>query len=183
MTTADVTPAVVSYADNLPLAWQPLPPQLEAHWLDRISEENVNTLGAVTALEERRELPNDANPLEAEINRLNQKMDWLLGLVGSLVHAHLQIPQAVALHLSSQDISWRCVGDRPEAGAQVLLEIYLHRGIVTPLRLPAEIVESSVTEVKARFLPTGEACLLALEKHVFLHHRRAVFEARHATQT
>jgi hypothetical protein len=173
---------MLSYGDHLPLHWRPLAETADARELDRYDADNLGVLHAVAALEEHRELPNEANPLESEINRLHQKVDLLLHLVGNLARGHQQLPAPVTLSLSARGVHWTPLDAGPAAGARILVEIHLHRGIAQPLCLPARVKAASAAEIDAEFELPGEACLAALERHVFLHHRRSIADARSAAQ-
>ena len=172
--------AALSYRDHLPLAWHALP---EGETTPTYEHENLSTLFAVSALEEHRDLPAEDGPLHEEIHRLHQKMDLLVNMMCSLIRTQTPHPPAVALQLSAQRLSWQPQdGPRPDVGMRVLLEIYLHNGMTQPLRLPARVISASDAEAVAEFEPLAENSLAALERHVFLHHRRSIAGARQAAQ-
>lgn len=171
--------AALSYRDHLPLAWHVLA-QDDASQVHE--HENIGTLFALAALEEHRDLPGEDGPLHEEIHRLHQKMDLLINMMCGLVRAQTPQPPAVALQLSAQRLIWKPQGAAPTVGSRILLEIYLHRGLAQPLRLAACVAAVSDDAVEAVFEPLGENSLAALERHVFLHHRRSIAGARQAAQ-
>lgn len=171
------TAATLSYDDHLPLAWHPL---AEDDVSQSHETENLGALCAVAALEEHRELPGEDTPLHAEIHRLHQKMDLLVHMLSSLIRSQVRLPATVPLRLSAQRLVWTPGEVPPTPGARILLELYLHRGLAQPLRLPARVQALGDGAAEAVFEPLGEASLAALERHVFLHHRRSIAGARHA---
>lgn len=179
MTATEHQPAALSYDDHLPLAWQALP---EGDASQVHEHENLAALFAVAALEEHREIKSEDGPLHEEIHRLHQKMDLLVNMLSSLISAQTQMPPTVPLRLSAQSVVWHHGGAAPAPGLRILVEIYLHRGFAQPLRLPARVGAVSGSDAEAVFEPLGEASLAALERHVFLRHRRSIAGARHAAQ-
>lgn len=179
MSGAGHSAAALSYDDHLPLQWLPLGDDDAAQ---EHEHENLSTLFAVAALEEHRELPAVDGPLHDEIHRLHQKMDLLVNMMSSLIRAQTRLPAAKPLRLSAQRLVWRHGGAAPAAGARILIEVHLHRGLAQPLRLAARVGVVTAEEAEAVFEPLGEASLTALERHVFLHHRRSIAGARHAAQ-
>ena len=167
------TAHVLSYDDHLPLQWSEagLP---DPAGLENLCEANVCLLGKVAALEERRRFAGEEGDLEQEINRLNAKMDLLLGLVATIARAHLQLPDSVPLRLSADSIRWKSLAQAPQPGSRIMIALYLNPCIAEPLRLPAVIQSRDDEWVEARFEHPGETCQSALEQHVFLHHRRSV---------
>jgi len=177
MSVADSDAATLSYAGNLPLAWRPLADDEPAQGFEH---ENLSTLFAVAALEDHRELPNDDGPLQQEILRLHQKVDLLVNMLSSLIRAQAQLPPSRPLQLSARRVIWRGDATPPPLNARILVEIHLHRGLAQPLRLPARVVAAAdAGDAEAAFEPLGEAVLAALERHIFLHHRRSIAGARH----
>lgn len=164
----------LSVADFLPLAWSASPAPLPPHELEAMSLANQQILATVSAIDDHRKPVDDEATLDNEVARLHQKMNLLLDLVSLLTRA--QAPAPVALRLSSQDLVCQGFGAEPGAG---VVSIYLHRCLAQPLRLPAELgpVEADGSS-RFRFIPLDHSCTAALERHVFLHHRRSVAGAR-----
>ena len=164
---------LLSCADFLPLAWTPSSAPLPAHELEALSHANQQVLAAVVAMDEHRKPVDEEATLDNEVARLHQKMNLLLELVSTLVRS--QVPPPVALRLSSQELVCQGFGAAPGPG---VLSVYLHRCIAQPLRLPAELLEPAADGTHFRFVALDDSCTAALERHVFLHHRRSVAEAR-----
>lgn len=143
--------------------------------------EAQRVLAAVAALEERPpSLADDSGGLEAEVARLHQKMHLLMEMVGGLLRAQQSPPPALPVRLVAGGLRWH---DRVEpAGELGMLELWLHPACPEPLRLPARLLavaaEAGGVQVDAAFEPLPEPLATALEKHVFLRHRRELAEAR-----
>ncbi|MDP9140586.1 MAG: PilZ domain-containing protein [Pseudomonadota bacterium] len=164
---------LLGYHDHIPLAWQLLgeaPPggQL-AHWHDH----NLRLLTAAAMLDERPRRAEPDEPVTTEIERLHHKMDIVLELLAALMCQANPLPGVVAVRVTPGGISWQAA-DLPPIGSRVLLRIYLHSGLPSPLLWPALV--QAVGE--AAFESLGEACALELERYVFVRHRRSVADAR-----
>ncbi len=167
----------LSYQDRLPLSWMMLDAPLDTALLDSLNDDNVRVLNAEAVLQEnRRARSEESSPLEAEIDRLHLKINLLLDMVGGLASGQRPRPAPCDVRLSAFGLQWRC--DRLPHGSRALLSLHLHRATATPLRLPAVIQTLDDGSVFARFEQLDESCHSALERHVFLHHRRAVAGAK-----
>ncbi len=168
----------LSYEAALPVDWRTLPVPIDAAHRDRLSDDNLRVLAAVALLDEQRgpaSASDDSSPLDAEIARLNQKLNLLIDLMGFLVNQQAPAPDAQRVRLSWQGIVFRCHAVAGEAG---LVSIRLNRSVPQPLVWPARIVHVDGEDRHARFEPFGDALQTALERHVFLHHRREVAGTR-----
>ncbi len=164
---------LLGYHDHIPLAWQlltetPADGQL-AHWQDH----NLRLLTAAALLDERPRRAEPDEPVTTEIERLHHKMDIVLELLAALMCQANPLPGVVALRVTPGGISWKAA-DMPAIGSRVLLRIYLHPALPSPLLWPAEVQEAG----EALFQPLGEACALEMERYVFVRHRRSVADAR-----
>lgn len=168
---------VLGYRDRIPLAWTPLdaaPAAADlAHWQDH----NLRLLAALALLEERPRKGDPDEPLSVEVERLHQKFDLLLEMLAVMLRQQQPLPPARAVRITPEGMSWQTDG-HPAPSPRVLLHIHMHPGLPAPLLWPGEIEAQDGSETVARFLPLGEACAAALERHVFTRHRRSVAEAR-----
>ena len=174
-TAANAEP--LSYAGCLPLAWKPLAQPLAAAEILALAAGNQQTLTAVAAVEGHGAVVEEDAPLDREIARLHRKMDVLLEIVSGLLRVQAPQPPAVPMQLSSQDLVWHGEVAPREAGHGIV-EIYLHRSVLEPLRLPAVAEPRGREGTRLVFLPLDEPSAAALETHVFLRHRRSIAEAR-----
>jgi len=167
---------VISYRDRLPLRWMPLAALPEGLEAERLAESNLRVLGTVAMLAEHAPSKDDPTPAELEMQRMHLKLNLLLELVGSFLALQSPRPQALPLRLSWRGVTWSAGG--AEAGACGIVEIHLSAALPQPLRLPARIVAAGGDETVAEFAAMPEFCQAALERHVFLHHRREIAETR-----
>jgi hypothetical protein len=167
----------ISYHDELPLTCEPCG-ELDVARIEHLHDRNLRTLATVGTLEERRKRGEQAGAAELEIERLHHKVDLLLDLTATLLRLQLRLPEPVALRLSREGVCWHHAGAPPALGARVQVSIHLHPCAVNPLTWPATIIRIAGDEVCARFDELGEAQSAALEKHVFMHHRRSVAGSR-----
>jgi hypothetical protein len=167
---------VISYRDRLPLRWMPLATLPEGLEAERLAESNLRLLSTVAMLAEHAPAKDDPTPAELEIQHMHQKLNLLLDLVGSFLALQSLRPQAVPLRLSWRGVAWS--GGGAEPGASGIVEIHLGAALPQPLRLPAHIVSVTAEETVAGFAPMPDFCQAALERHVFLHHRREIAETR-----
>jgi hypothetical protein len=70
----------------------------------------------------------------------------------------------------------------PAAGESGSVVVYAHPALVKPLRLPARILRVADGWIRADFVELTDGCQEALERQVFLRHRRAVAGRRNLTQ-
>jgi len=166
----------LSYQDSLPLTWTPLPAPLSPERLQALLDQNLRVLAVVASLEERHKSRGDSDEhLEQEIGRLHQKLDMLLVLFGAFLR-RMDPPAPVhAVRLSGAGVCWEAA-IAPEGPG--LLSLYLHPCMPEAFSWPAQLHDSPGGGCRALFEPLGEALEAALDKHVFLHHRRSVAGSR-----
>jgi hypothetical protein len=166
----------LGYRDCLPLALRPLaevsPAQLE-HWHDQ----NLRTLQAISVLDERHVGSDGGGALEAEIERLHQKLDVALELLGAVLRAGRSEVPATAVRLSREGLSWPATVAVP-AASRLLAELSLHPCAPAPLSWPVRLIGEHEGETCARFEDMSEVLGAALERFVFTRHRRSVAGAR-----
>ena len=163
----------LSYTTRLSVSWSPLAALPDATTLELHHDDNLRTLAAVALLNEQRGTAvagEDSNTLEAEVARLHQKLNLLADVMATLVGQIMPGAPAVPAQLSAQGLRWQAA----EASGLGLLSLRLHHGVPQPFVWPATCTASHDGWQEARFEPMSEACQAALERHVFMHHRRAV---------
>ncbi len=168
----------LSYDAAMPVSWTPLSALPGAVCLEQFNEDNLRVLAAVALLDEQRgstTTADDSSPIDAEIARLNQKLNLVIDLLGFLVGQNAPAPEARRVRLSWQGLVFS--GEQP-LGDIGLVSLRLNRGVPQPLLWPARIVHVDGDERHARFEAFGDALQTALERHVFLRHRRAIAGTR-----
>jgi Atypical PilZ domain, cyclic di-GMP receptor len=171
----------LAFQDVLPVLWRVSPGLLEPDIAAGLAERNLQVLQAWDAMEEHGpvEKPDESNPYAADILRLERKMNLLLDLVGQILAANRPRPASTSVRFNALGAVWRGTTPLPEAGAQGVLEVYLHDCLAQPLRLPGRVTNVTPDgNVKARFIPLGEAVADLIEKMAFRRHRRQIAGTR-----
>lgn len=164
----------LSYDAAMPVSWTPLAALPGAVRLEQFNEDNLRVLAAVALLDEQRSSStavDESSPIDAEIARLNQKLNLVIDLLGFLVSQNAPAAEARRVRLSWQGLVFS--GDQA-LGEIGLVSLRLNRSVPQPLVWPARIVHVDGDERHARFEAFGDALQTALERHVFLRHRRAI---------
>lgn len=164
---------VLNYRDTLPLHWQPAQGALPADW----AEQNLRMLTALVALGERVMVEADT-PGAAEFERLHHKFDLVIELLGALLRMTREAMPATSLRLSGSGLSWAMNGEMPARGTLLDVSVQLHACAPTPLQWRGEVVDDRDGELQLRFVAMPEPLACALERHVFMQHRRSVAGAR-----
>lgn len=168
----------LGYRDCLPLSAAPLAAPPSAAEMEHWHDQNLRTLHAIAVLDDRHQRNDGGTPLEVEVERLHQKLDVVLELLGAVLQSSRPRGPAVALRLTREGVSWPAPESPPPVGETVLVALDLHACAPAPLCWPAEILGVHEGELCARFLPMSEALGAALERFVFTRHRRSVAGAR-----
>lgn len=174
----------VAYDTQLALRWTTEPRPVTDARLAALSRQVESVLHAVTGLDDAR-APVAEDPSQAgqALVRVEFKLNLLLELVSDLVSRSQQRPPLCEVSIGARQVRWiEKPGETPEVGATGTLDLYLHSLYPYPLKLPGR-----VTAVR----PSGESVAVdmhisslepmaqeVLERWIFLHHRRAVAQAR-----
>lgn len=166
---------------RLSFTWTPLATPPEAADLERWNDDDLRVLSAVALLDETRQgAPNgdDQNSLEGEVARLHQKVNLMLDLLTLLIAKQAPLAPERRVLLSWKGLAW----DEAVAPSGLgLIELRLHRSVPQSFVWPARIVSAADGLVQARFEPLREPLQAALERYVFLHHRRAIAGTRRSS--
>jgi hypothetical protein len=173
----------LAFQDVLPVLWRPSLGPLDSETAAGLAERNLQVLQAWDAMEEHGpvavEKPDENSPYAADLMRLERKMNLLLDLVGQILAANRPRPAPASVRLNALGAVWRATPPLPEAGAQGVLEVYLHDCLAQPLRLPGRVTNVTPDgNVKARFIPLGETVADLIEKMAFRRHRRQIAGTR-----
>jgi hypothetical protein len=170
----------IAYEDLLPVLWRPQAQPVSDLQAQQFAERNLRVLQACDALEEqgRLEKSDDQSPHSADLLRLDLKLNLLLDVVGQLLAASQQRPQATQIRFNAMGAHFTWPQALP-VGALGVLELTLRDIVVQPLHLPAEVVSGAAAgQVRVRFLALGENVADHIEKLVFRRHRRKIAGAR-----
>lgn len=171
----------LAFQDVLPVLWRPSLTSPDADTAAGLAERNLQVLQAWDAMEEHGpvEKTDENNPYAADLMRLERKINLLLDLVGQVLATNRPRPTPAAVRFNALGAVWRGTPPLPEAGAQGVLEVYLHDCLAQPLRLPARVTNVTPDgNVKARFIPLGEPLADLIEKMAFRRHRRQIAGTR-----
>jgi len=180
----NVVEDALSYQGAFSLSWDVLSEMPDVAVLDRYNEDNLRVLAAVALLDEQRTagaIGDDVGGLEGDVARLHLKMNLLVDLLAFLVRQQVQAQPVRPVRLSWRGAAWRDAGESLPVGLG-LISLYLHPSVPQPFRWPARLTQGAAGEWCACFEPLREACQTALERHVFLHHRRAIAGQRKSPQ-
>lgn len=173
----------LAYQDVLPVAWRPLPDQIDPDLAASYAASNVRVLQASTALQEQGPVDkgDENSPHAQDLLRIELKINLLLDVVGRILAANQPRPPSVAIRFNALGATFQGAAPLPKPGAQGSVEIFLRECVAEPLRLIGRVAGVSPGgEVKVRFLPPGEATADLLEKLAFRRHRRQVAGSRSA---
>ena len=171
----------LAFQDVLPVLWRPSAGPLDPEVAAGLGERNLQLLQAWDAMQEHGpvEKPDENSPYAADLARLERKMNLLLDLVGQILATNRPRPAVASVRFNALGAVWRAATPLPEAGAQGILEVYLHDCLAQPLRLPGRVTNVTPDgNVKARFVPLGEAVADLIEKMAFRRHRRQIAGTR-----
>ena len=171
----------LAFQDVLPVLWHSSSGLPDPDAAASLAERNMQVLQAWDAMEEHGpvEKPDENSPYAADLMRLERKMNLLLDLVGQILATNRPRPKPAYVRFNALGAVWRGAPPLPEAGAQGILEVYLHDCLAQPLRLPGRVTNVTPDgNVKARFSPLSEAVADLIEKMAFRRHRRQIAGTR-----
>lgn len=142
---------------------------------------NAETLRALLSLEHGvAEKPDEDPRIVQELQRLEGKIDLLLGLVSQFILKDQPLPAAAKCRIGGQGLEWTG-DDSPDVGEVILVTLVLNPRYPCPVSLPASVTQVLAVpeghQIKAEFLPMPEDVQDRLERFVFLHHRKQVAQS------
>jgi hypothetical protein len=177
--------ATLCFSARLPFAFR----RQEGEWtpdtLARINAENQQVLSAEASIAESHRLvdaKDEERPWLADLVRLENKLDMLMGLVGSLLAREANVPPATSIRLFANGLEWLAGEAPPPAGTAGVVILYVNPSFPQPLQLPGSVrsqrAEGDRHWIRFEFHGQSPAVVDLLEKMLFRHHRRQVAEAR-----
>jgi len=159
----------LTYAARAPFAWSiaenTVAPNLDA--------ENEQCLRTILSLSEHHSVDGSE-----EIAALERKVDITLEMVALLLRATIDIPSSKDFQLGAHEISWQQSTSLPEVGVSLNIIIYLHELYPKPLTLPGRVKSVVHQECIVELEQQSADVQQLLEKFIFLHHRRAIAQAK-----
>jgi hypothetical protein len=189
MSTAPESPhSSLVFTGHLPLVWRELPALPDAAELQHLEQTNLHILHILFALDihagDYGDDPSIASSA-SELKRLDFKVSLLLEMVGHLFAGQQAIPPERLLTLTVTDLSWRA-DTAPTLNAPLRLELYCNLSYPRSLILHAHVSEIVSIEndyqIKATIYQPGESLHEALERYIFLRHRRVIANRRGNSQ-
>ncbi len=176
------------FTGHLPLAWQELSTLPDAAELQDLEQTNLHILHILFALDihagDYGDDPSAASSA-SEMKRLDFKVSLLLEMVGHLLANQQTIPPERPLTLTVTDLTWRA-DLAPTLNTPLRLELYCNLNYPRSLILHAhasEIVSiESDYQIKATINQPSEPLQEALERYIFLRHRRLIANRRGNSQ-
>ncbi|MBK8750892.1 MAG: PilZ domain-containing protein [Candidatus Competibacteraceae bacterium] len=174
----------LTFTGCLPLAWRELPAPPDEVELRNIEQANLTVLHTLFALDiHAGDYSDDPSALTnaSELKRLDFKVSLLLEMVGQLLARQQAIPPQHPLTLTVNDLSWQAAA-APPVGALLQLDLYCNLSYPRPLILYAQVADTVASEIdypiKAAFYRPSTALQEALERYIFLQHRRFIANRR-----
>jgi hypothetical protein len=178
----------LAFTGCLPLAWQELPALPNPDELQHQEKTNLHILHTLFALEiHAGDYSDDPSTTASasELKRLDFKVSLLLEMVGQLFAHQQAIPPERALTLTASELHWRS-DTAPTTNVPLRLELYCNLSYPRPLVLYAHAHEIIPIEndyqINATLQQPGEPLQEALERYIFLQHRRAIANQRGNSQ-
>lgn len=170
---------VLAHEDRRPAAFLAVAPDAAT---TLSSAAHAEMLLASLALSERvrgEDADADAEPSSA-LQRVEAKVDLLLGLIGAMLRERGDIPPPARLRWSARGARIDLEGDALAIlpGARGVLRVQPADWLPDCIELPARVVASEHDVAWLAFDPLPASLAEALERHLFLLHRRQVAEAR-----
>lgn len=169
------------YEGTVPLRWQLLEALPAGEALLQLGHDNERLLQLLPGLESTPEPAHDEEAPPRYMQLLELRLQLLTELLAELLAKTQPLPPAHRVMLSAETIGWEEEAP-PPLGAVLMVELFLHRLMPRPLRLPV-VVESlepaaASQRVQARLQPLPEAAAAELDKLIFRQHRRRIASMR-----
>ncbi|SEQ18518.1 PilZ domain-containing protein [Ectothiorhodospira magna] len=186
MTQDDPFKDVLVISDRLPLVVESVDQVPAVEEMARINETNEGLLRVCASMDDsppRR--TEDGSDISQELIRIESKLNFLVEMVGALLHAQTLLPPAVPVQLSMEGMGW--VQPEPlSPGQNLRLDFYLCPQLPRPLLLYARVIacESRGDGFAVSVLFQGLSPVLedGIQKMIFRRHRRGIALSRCKTE-
>lgn len=168
---------------NIPFCWSQITSE-EANNFGNLSQENINRLHTILGLDDgySRDLHDEEAGLAAEIQRLDFKINIILGMVAQLVSVRSELPPAVSVTLSAENLIFESTVNTPPQGAMLALELFLDKRYPFPLVFHGRVEAVPHTAgINVILEPSPPVFQELLEKYIFRCHRRHIASLRKNT--
>ncbi|REH36755.1 atypical PilZ domain-containing cyclic di-GMP receptor [Paraperlucidibaca baekdonensis] len=170
----------ISLSGQLPMRYSVSAEALTEAELLNINERNLMLFNAIEVAEVQRYVadPDADDGVQVELQRLEAKVDLLLGLMNQLLSQQQDIPQARAVVLNAAALQWQSGAIKASVGDYVVVSLHVHNAVAMPLSLPLRLTQEGRGELYGLTALTQNA----LDKFLFRQHRRAIAVSRMARQ-
>lgn len=178
------TASGVCYEDRLPVDWEVLQQLPSEGELLRQNGNNEEMLHILMALDETRFETEEREEKEvhAGLQRVEGKLDLLIGMLGQLLLAQTPLPPVHNVVLSSSQIKLQVdsatATHPPAPGSLIHLRLFLSPRIPHPIILLADIEAHDHEWVSLSIIHTDDRVQDLWDKFIFRQHRRGVALAR-----
>jgi len=188
----DPMDAGLTCSDEVPLTWEAIQAPPSGTRLAAVNAANEALLRACGGLEEPHRGYEEVSELAQELQRLESKLDLALALLAERLRRPEDVPPLCPVRFNAHGMAWDSPAV-PPVGALVRLEAYICPSFPKPLVLFGTVLRQEsvaataeaattgnapVSRAVARFVGISLSLADALERLVFLRHRRQVAEMR-----
>ncbi len=173
-------PTGVHFQAELPIAWEPLPPNANAPGQASGQLANEELLDSLLILDDSVTEPEE-DAQQEHWRRVEVKLDLVLGLLGEMLAGQGGLPALHPVRLGGDVLCIDGISDQslPAAGDWLRVQLYLIPRIPRPLVVAAEVLPSEASNrLLLRLTGLPETTRDLLERFVFRQHRRAIAQAR-----
>lgn len=175
------------YQDLIPVEWELLQHPLDAAQRQRHQHDNAVLLQGVLMVDEQPVIEHDEelSALGHELQRIDHKLNLVLELLSQTLRSWRNLPDPVAVRITSAGVQWEGAEGPPE-GSAVLLKLYMSPVVPNPFIVGGSVRpklsrgDSAWNEV--HFEQLDAQVLDLLEKVVFRQHRRQIARQRSRKQ-
>lgn len=169
----------LSFEAWMPMRLEEVEGELSESDVEAANETNQRLLQGVLLLDERpggRERDEEGEERDAEIARLEGKLDLLIEMVSQLLGGGPSGLQPARVRLGARALQWQDGPEGPPAGALVWVHLRIDPRLPRSLRLLARRVDTPPGQARLEW--QSEAVADLLETLIFRHHRRQVARLR-----
>jgi len=159
----------LTYSASAPLAWE----AIDHIVTDRFDIGNEQCLRTILNLSEHH-----SNDVTEEFAALERKVDVTLEMVATLLRTSIDMPSVKTFTLGAREVRWHQTTPLPEVSSELIITIYLHNLYPKPLQLVGRVIGVNAQECTVELAPQTVDVQQLLEKFIFLHHRRAIAQAK-----
>lgn len=173
---AEITVSGLSCDLNIPFSWSQMSVDMGCG-AAVLAQENINRLQVILGLDDysSHDVHDDEKGLAAEIQRLDFKINIILGLVAQLVTTRSELPLPVPVTLSADILVFNSSENVPPQGAMVALQLFLDKRYPFPLVFHGRVeTVAHAAGTNVILEPSPPVFQELLEKYIFRCHRRHI---------